>query len=133
VFNEVRDEFSQFAERLEFTDLTFIPISALDGDNVVSHSANMPVVRRGDVAVAPRERVRGVGPQPDRPAIPGPVRHPSMSRSHPDYRGYAGRVEAGPFFRPGDEVLCLPSGFTTTIESIEVLGEPVAAASRISR
>jgi bifunctional enzyme CysN/CysC len=49
-----------------------------------------------------------------------------MSRSHPDYRGYAGRVEAG-VFRPGDEVLCLPSGFTTTIESIEVLGEPVAA------
>ena len=41
VYNAVRDEFSQFAERLEFTDLTFIPISALEGDNVVSHSQNM--------------------------------------------------------------------------------------------
>ena len=42
VFHEVRENFSQFAERLEFSDLTFIPISALDGDNVVSHSQNMP-------------------------------------------------------------------------------------------
>ena len=49
-----------------------------------------------------------------------------MSRSYPDYRGYAGRVAAG-VFRRGDEVLCLPSGFTTTIESVEILGETVEA------
>jgi len=126
VFNEVRDEFSQFAERLEFTDLTFIPISALDGDNVVSHSANMPWYGGATLLWHLENAYVASDRNLIDPRFPVQYVIRPMSRSHPDYRGYAGRVEAG-VFRPGDEVLCLPSGFTTTIESIEVLGEPVAA------
>jgi bifunctional enzyme CysN/CysC len=126
VFNEVREEFSQFAERLEFTDLTFIPISALDGDNVVSHSANMPWYGGATLLWHLENAYVASDRNLIDPRFPVQYVIRPMSRSHPDYRGYAGRVEAG-VFRPGDEVLCLPSGFTTTIESIEVLGEPVAA------
>ena len=126
VFNEVRDEFSQFAERLEFTDLTFIPISALDGDNVVSHSANMPWYGGATLLWHLENAYVASDRNLIDPRFPVQYVIRPMSRSHPDYRGYAGRVEAG-VFRPGDEVLCLPSGFTTTIESIEVLGESVAA------
>jgi bifunctional enzyme CysN/CysC len=50
-----------------------------------------------------------------------------MSRAHPDYRGYAGQV-AGGVFRPGDEVLCLPSGFTSTVESVDLFGEEIGEA-----
>ena len=120
VFNDVREDFSQFAERLEFSDLTFIPISALDGDNVVSHSQNMPWYGGATLLW----HLENAYVASDRNLIDSrfPVQYVirPMSRSHPDYRGYAGRVAAG-VFRRGDEVLCLPSGFTTTIESVEVL------------
>jgi len=125
VFNAVRDEFSQFAERLEFTDLTFIPISALDGDNVVSHSQNMPWYGGATLLWHLENAYVASDRNLIDPRFPVQYVIRPMSRSHPDYRGYAGRVEAG-VFRPGDEVMCLPSGFTTTIESIEVLGEPAA-------
>jgi len=126
VFNAVRDEFSQFAERLEFTDLTFIPISALEGDNVVSHSQNMQWYGGATLLWHLENAYVASDRNLIDPRFPVQYVIRPMSRAHPDYRGYAGRVEAG-VFRPGDEVLCLPSGFTTTIESIEVLGETVAA------
>ena len=113
VFNEVREEFSQFAERLEFTDLTFIPISALDGDNVVSHSANMPWYGGATLLWHLENAYVASDRNLIDPRFPVQYVIRPMSRSHPDYRGYAGRVEAG-VFRPGDEVLCLPSGFTFT-------------------
>ncbi len=122
VFNDVRDKFSQFAERLEFTDLTFIPISALDGDNVVSHSQNMSWYGGATLLWHLENAYVASDRNLIDPRFPVQYVIRPMSRSHPDYRGYAGRVEAG-VFRPGDEVLCLPSGFTTTIQSIEVLGE----------
>ena len=50
-----------------------------------------------------------------------------MSHEHHDYRGYAGQVASG-MFRPGDEVMVLPSGFTTTIEGIDRDGGPVDEA-----
>jgi len=125
VYNAVRDEFSQFAERLEFTDLTFIPISALEGDNVVSHSQNMQWYGGATLLWHLENAYVASDRNLIDPRFPVQYVIRPMSRSHPDYRGYAGRVEAG-VFRPGDEVMCLPSGFTTTIESIEVLGETVA-------
>ena len=118
----MRDKFSQFAERLEFTDLTFIPISALDGDNVVSHSQNMSWYGGATLLWHLENAYVASDRNLIDPRFPVQYVIRPMSRSHPDYRGYAGRVEAG-VFRPGDEVLCLPSGFTTTIQSIEVLGE----------
>ena len=122
VFNDVRDKFSQFAERLEFTDLTFIPISALEGDNVVSHSQNMSWYGGATLLWHLENAYVASDRNLIDPRFPVQYVIRPMSRAYPDYRGYAGRVEAG-VFRPGDEVLCLPSGFTTTIQSIEVLGE----------
>ena len=123
VFNDVRDKFSQFAERLEFSDLTFIPISALDGDNVVTHSQNMPWYGGATLLWHLENAYVASDRNLIDPRFPVQYVIRPMSRAYPDYRGYAGRVEAG-VFRPGDEVLCLPSGFTTTIQTIEVLGEP---------
>ena len=76
VFEEIRAEFTEFAGKLEFADLTFIPISALLGDNVIEHSANTPWYGGPDAAVAPGEPLHRLGPQPDRPPLPGAVRHP---------------------------------------------------------
>ena len=126
VFNQVRDEFSQFADRLEFTDLTFIPISALDGDNVVDHSHNMPWYRGATLLW----HLENVYVASDRnlidPRFPVQCVIRPMSRSHPDYRGYAGQVASG-VFRAGDEVMCLPSGFTTTVEGVDLFGEEIDA------
>ena len=77
VFEEIRAEFTEFAGKLEFADLTFIPISALLGDNVIEHSPNTPWYGGPDAALAPREPLHRVGPQPHRPALPGAVRHPA--------------------------------------------------------
>jgi bifunctional enzyme CysN/CysC len=126
VFQEIREDFSQFAERLEFSDLTFIPISALDGDNVVSHSQNMPWYGGATLLWHLENAYVASDRNLIDPRFPVQYVIRPMSRTYPDYRGYAGRVAAG-VFRRGDEVLCLPSGFTTTIESVEVLGETVEA------
>jgi bifunctional enzyme CysN/CysC len=126
VFQEVRDNFSQFAQRLEFSDLTFIPISALDGDNVVSHSQNMPWYGGATLLWHLENAYVASDRNLIDPRFPVQYVIRPMSRTYPDYRGYAGRVASG-VFRRGDEVMCLPSGFTTTIESVEVLGETVEA------
>jgi len=117
-FDEICEEFSAFAAKLDIDDLTFIPMSALHGDNVVSHSPNTPWYE-GPTLLHHLEHVY-IGS--DRNLIDArfPVQYVirPMSHEHHDYRGYAGQVASG-MFRPGDEVLLLPSGFTTTIASID--------------
>src|ERR1700736_3869671 len=126
-FDEVCAEFSAFAAKLEIDDLTFIPISALHGDNVVEHSAAMSWYE-GPTLLHYLEHVY-IGS--DRNLID--ARFPvqlvirPMSHDHHDYRGYAGQVASG-MFRPGDEVMVLPSGFTTTIAGIDEFGGPVQGA-----
>jgi bifunctional enzyme CysN/CysC len=111
VFDEICAEFSRFATKLEIGDLTFIPISALDGDNVVERSANMPWYDG-----------------PSRFPVQYVIRpHKSTDPELHDYRGYAGQV-AGGVLKPGDEVLHLPSGFRTQVKGIEVAGRPVTEA-----
>jgi bifunctional enzyme CysN/CysC len=116
-FQQIRDEFSDFAARLRVTDLSFIPMSALHGDNVVTLSDRMPWYS-GAPLLALLENMYVAS---DRNLID--VRFPvqyvirpqsSMAR---DYRGYAGVVASG-VMRPGDPVLALPSGFTSTILDI---------------
>ncbi len=124
VVDQVRQDFAQFAERLEFSDVTFIPISALEGDNVVTRSHNMAWYGGATLLW----HLENVYVASDRnlidPRFPVQYVVRPISRSHPDYRGLAGRVASG-VFRPGDEVMCLPSGFTTFIESVELFGESV--------
>ncbi len=126
-FDEICDEFTDFAAKLDIDDLTFVPISALHGDNVVSHSASTAWYE-GPTLLHHLEHVY-IGS--DRNLIDArfPVQYVirPMSHEHHDYRGYAGQVASG-IFRPGDEVMVLPSGFTTTIAGIDRHGGPVDEA-----
>ncbi len=126
-FDEISQEFSDFAGKLDVDDLSFIPVSALHGDNVVSHSPNTPWYE-GPTLLHHLEHVY-IGS--DRNLIDArfPVQYVirPMSHEHHDYRGYAGQVASG-VFRPGDEVTVLPSGFSTTVAGIDRHGGPVDEA-----
>ncbi len=126
-FEEICAEFGDFAAKLEIDDLTFVPISALEGDNVVHHSPNMPWYE-GPTLLHHLEHVY-IGS--DRNLIDArfPVQYVirPMSHDHHDYRGYAGQVASG-MLRPGDEIVVLPSGFTTTVAGIDTADGPVVEA-----
>jgi bifunctional enzyme CysN/CysC len=123
-FDEIRAAFTEFATKLEIDDLTFIPVSALHGDNITSHSPNMPWYE-GSTLLHYLENVYIAS---DRNLIDMrfPVQYVirPMSHDHHDYRGYAGQVASGAL-RPGDPVVVLPSGFATTIAGIDVYGGPI--------
>jgi bifunctional enzyme CysN/CysC len=130
VFERITEEFTTFAAKLEISDLTFIPISALHGDNVVQRSASMPWYD-GPSLLHHLEHVHIAS---DRNLID--VRFPVQYVIRPhqatdpelhDYRGYAGQV-AGGVLKPGDEIMHLPSGLTTTIKRIDSAAGPVAEA-----
>jgi bifunctional enzyme CysN/CysC len=130
VFEQISDEFSKFAAKLEIPDLTFIPISALNGDNVVDRSANMPWYD-GPSLLHHLEHLH-IASDRNLIDVRFPVQyvirpHASSDPELHDYRGYAGQV-AGGVLKPGDEVLHMPSGFSTRIRKIEVAGREVAEA-----
>jgi bifunctional enzyme CysN/CysC len=127
VFEEIADEFSTFAAKLEISDLTVIPISALQGDNIVSRSDNMPWYE-GPSLLHHLEHVH-IASDRNLVDVRFPVQYVIRPQSleQVDYRGYAGQV-AGGVLKPGDEVMVLPSGFTTTISSIETADGPVDEA-----
>ena len=121
-YEKVLRQFSEFASRLEnVSELTFIPLSALKGDNVVERSENMPWYK-GAPLLYHLENVY-VGSDANHVDARFPVQwviRPHSDRHH-DFRGFAGRV-AGGVFKLGDEITALPSGFTTKISKI-MLGE----------
>jgi bifunctional enzyme CysN/CysC len=127
VFEKIAAEFTAFAAKLEITDLTIVPVSALKGDNIVTRSTNMPWYQ-GPSLLHHLEHVHIAS---DRNLVD--VRFPvqfvirPQSNTVTDYRGYAGQVASG-VLKPGDEVLILPSGFTTKITDIETADGPVAQA-----
>jgi bifunctional enzyme CysN/CysC len=130
VFEEICEEFAKFATKLEIPDLTFIPISALNGDNVVERSANMPWYD-GPSLLHHLEHLH-IASDRNLIDVRFPVQyvirpHASSDPELHDYRGYAGQV-AGGVLKPGDEVLHMPSGFTTRIKKIELAGQEVAEA-----
>jgi bifunctional enzyme CysN/CysC len=126
-FDEIRDEFHAFAARLDIHDVTTIPMSALLGDNVVTKSENTPWYE-GPTLLAHLEEVYIAG---DRNLVD--VRFPvqyvirPQTHDHADHRSYAGTVSSG-VMRPGDEIIVLPSGKTTTITAIDGPTGPVAEA-----
>lgn len=117
-FEEIKADFRAFAMKLDVHDLAFIPISALHGDNVVQRSTNMSWYDGAPLL----HHLEEVHIASDRNLIDArlPVQYVirPMNNAHHDYRGYAGTV-AGGVFKPGDEVVVLPSGFTSTIASID--------------
>ncbi len=127
VFDSIVAEFERFAARLEIQDVTFIPISALKGDNVVERSEAMPWYQ-GPPLLYHLEHVHIAS---DRNLID--VRFPVQwvirprSAEGSDYRAYAGQV-AGGILREGDEVVVLPGGQHTTIAGIDTFDGPVREA-----
>jgi len=127
VYERIVEEFTSFAAKLDITDLAIIPVSALKGDNIVTRSANMPWYE-GPSLLHHLEHVHIAS---DRNLVD--VRFPVQFVVRPqstvvtDYRGYAGQVASG-VLKPGDEVMVLPSGFTTRISAIETADGPVAEA-----
>jgi bifunctional enzyme CysN/CysC len=127
VFEKIADEFTSFAARLEAPDLAVVPISALVGDNIVTRSANMPWYQ-GPSLLHHLEHVH-IASDRNLVDVRFPVQHVIRPQSTvvADYRGYAGQVASG-VLKPGDEVMVLPSGFTSTIASIDTADGPVDQA-----
>jgi bifunctional enzyme CysN/CysC/sulfate adenylyltransferase subunit 1 len=126
VYDRIHKEFSSFATKLYIPDLDVIPISALKGDNVVHRSENMPWYTASPDA-PPRERARGLRPRPGRHPLPGAVRRPPQVRRVPRLPRLRRQV-AGGVLKPGDEVVVLPSGMTSTIEGIDLFDQEIAEA-----
>jgi bifunctional enzyme CysN/CysC len=127
VYEGIRREFADWASRLDVHDVTFFPISALHGDNVVDRSENMPWYE-GTSLLYHLEHIHIAS---DRNLIDPrfPVQwviRPTTDEHH-DYRGYAGQVASG-VFRPGDEVVVMPSGRTTRVAAIDTYDGPLEAA-----
>lgn len=118
-YEKIKADFEDFASRLEnLVDITFIPISALHGDNVVDKSEKMPWYQ-GPSLLYHLETVY-IGAQENHVDARFPVQwviRPQSDKYH-DYRGYGGRV-AGGVFKPGDQVTLLPSGFNSRIKAID--------------
>ncbi|MGW0608283.1 sulfate adenylyltransferase subunit 1 [Streptomyces sp. NPDC002640] len=127
VFAKIAEELTAYASELGVPEITAIPISALAGDNVVEPSAHMDWYSGPTVL----EHLETVPVSHDLTACHArfPVQYVirPQSAAHPDYRGYAGQIAAGAF-RVGEQVTVLPSGRTSTIESIDALGEAVDLA-----
>ncbi|HEY8455115.1 MAG TPA: GTP-binding protein [Actinopolymorphaceae bacterium] len=129
VFERIRDEFIGFATKLTIPDLQVIPISALEGDNVVERSVNMPwydgpslLHHLENVYVASDRNLVDV-----RLPVQYVIRPQLQSNEYHDYRGYAGQIVGG-VLKPGDEVMALPSGLTTRVTQIDTADGPVDEA-----
>lgn len=126
-FNEIRDEFHDFAARLDVHDVTTIPMSALHGDNVVTKSEAAPWYD-GSPLLRHLEDVYIAG---DRNLVD--VRFPvqyvirPQTLEHADHRSYAGTVASG-VIRTGDEVVVLPAGKSSRITAIDGPTGPVTEA-----
>jgi sulfate adenylyltransferase large subunit len=127
VFDEISTEFTSFATKLNIPDLEIIPISALKGDNVVTRSEHMDWYE-GPSLMHHLEHVHVAS---DRDLVDArfPVQYvvrPKSDEFH-DYRGYGGQV-AGGVFKPGDDVLVLPSGMTSKVAGIDLFDKEVTEA-----
>ncbi len=127
IYEKIHAEFTTFATKLNIPDLEVIPISALNGDNVVNRSENMDWYS-GPTLMHHLEHVHVAS---DRDLIDArfPVQYvvrPKSDEFH-DYRGYAGQV-AGGVLKPGDEVVVLPSGMTSRISKIDLFDQEVTEA-----
>lgn len=127
VFNEIHEQFEAFAAKLDIKDFHFIPISALKGDNVVKRSTSTPWYE-GPTLIYYLENVH-IASDHNFIDCRFPVQHvirPYNDDFH-DYRGYAGRV-AGGILKVGDDVMVLPSGFTSKIATIDTFDGTIEEA-----
>ena len=126
-FDRIQEDFEAFSSKLDVPDVRFIPISALNGDNVVNRSAKMPWYE-GSTLLYTLENIH-IGSDHNQIDCRFPVQtviRPKRDEFH-DYRGYAGRI-AGGVFRKGDDVMVLPSGFASKIKSIDTFNGEIEEA-----
>ncbi|MFT6214870.1 MAG: sulfate adenylyltransferase subunit 1 [Roseivirga sp.] len=127
VYERIQKEYKDFAAKLDVKDIRFIPISALNGDNVVNPSEHMPWYQ-GSTLLYTLETIH-IASDYNHIDCRFPVQtviRPKKDEYH-DYRGYAGRV-AGGVFKKGDEVVALPSGFSSRIKGIHTMDGEVQEA-----
>ncbi len=126
-YEEIVEDFRQFAARLDIYDLRFVPVSALLGDNIVNRSDNMPWYH-GSAVLELLEDIH-IGSDENLIDVRFPVQYVVRPHRHEyaDYRGYAGKV-AGGVIKVGDEVMVLPSGFSTRVASIETMDGQIGEA-----
>ena len=127
VYDKIVAEFKAFSSKLDITDIQFIPISALNGDNVVNKSKNMDWYK-GSTMMYHLETVH-ISSDCNHIDCRFPIQ--SVIRPHTlenqDFRGFTGRIDGG-IFKPGDKVKILPSGFVSTINTIELNGDQIKEA-----
>ena len=128
IFDAIKRDFEAFAAGLNVGDVYFIPISALNGDNVVDASANMDWYP--GPALLPLLETVPIETDINHTDARFPVQYVirPQSAEFPDYRGYAGRI-AGGVFRPGDAVQVLPSGFTSKVLSVDMMEKSLTEAT----
>ncbi|MBA3947009.1 MAG: sulfate adenylyltransferase subunit CysN [Herpetosiphonaceae bacterium] len=117
VYDRIVDEYSSFISKLNAQDVTFIPVSALVGDNVVDKSAYMPWYE-GPTLLHHLEHVN-VGASHNYVDFRYPVQY--VLRPNQNFRGYAGQIASG-HISPGEEVVVLPSGLESRVKEIVTLG-----------
>lgn len=122
-FREITEQFQSFSDQLDINDITFVPISALKGDNVVDPSPRMPWYNGPTLL----HRLENVRPEADRNQVDFRFPVQNVIRPHQDFRGFAGQVASGKI-RPGEEIVELPSGRTSRVESITTLDGEVEEA-----
>ena len=127
VFNKIKSDYEKFSSKLNIKDVRFIPISALEGDNVVKKSDNMPWYKGGTLIHV----LENIHISSDLNHVDCRLPIQTVIRPHregfQDFRGYAGRIEGG-VFKPGDIIKALPSGFTTKVKEIYVGDKTVVEA-----
>lgn len=127
VYNNIIRQFEDISSKMLVTDVRFIPMSALNGDNVVNKSENMPWYQGAPML----HTLETMHISSDINKVD--ARFPVQTVLRPqrdgfiDYRGYAGRVASG-IFRTGDEVTVMPSGFTSKIKGIDTLDKELDEA-----
>lgn len=126
-YNKVINQFEEFSSKLLVRDIRFIPISALDGDNVVHRSTNMDWYQGAPLlhTLETMHISSDINKVDARFPVQTVLR--PQSQSHRDYRGYAGRVASG-VLRVGDEITVMPSGFTSKIKTIDTFEKEIEEA-----
>lgn len=127
VYEKIVQDFKAFSSKLDIKDIQFIPISALNGDNVVNRSTNMSWYE-GSTLMYNLEHVHissDFNHIDCRFPVQSVIRPHTLK--HQDFRGFAGRIDGG-VFKAGDTVKVLPSGFNTSIKSIELNGQSIEEA-----
>jgi sulfate adenylyltransferase subunit 1 len=130
IFKSIIDDYESLASKMSIKDIRYIPISALNGDNVVNESTQMDWYK-GSPLLDVLENIHissDINKIDSRFPVQTVIR--PQRDDHRDYRGYAGRIASG-IFRPNDEIVVLPSGFTSRIKTIDRYTESLEEAADV--